>query len=159
MSYTTDFKGKFNTSRLFTENEIIYLNKFNQIRHMKRNVSIIESLNDFTRKSVGLPIGHEGAYYVNNHNVGIIDVNEPPEGVPGLWCQWKPTEDRDSIAWDGNEQFYSYVKWIKYIIEHFLTPWDILLDGKIYWWGEEFDDLGEIIILDNVVTVNKFGVK
>ena len=71
---------------------------------------------------------------------------------PGLYCQWIPTEDGKHIEWDGNEKFYDYVEWMKWLIENFFTPKGYVLNGKIDWEGEEQGDVGKIIVKDNVVT-------
>lgn len=79
------------------------------------------------------------------HRLGVV--------VPGLWCQWVPSADGNTIEWDTGEKFYNYTEWIEYLIEHFLRPWGYRLDGEMYWYGEETDDRGLIRITDNVVKV------
>ncbi len=78
-------------------------------------------------------------------------------GVPGYYCQWIPTKDGAAIEWDGNEKFYSYVEWLEYIIEHFLEPWQLTLNGEVVWQGEEIGDIGVIAVKDNMVTAQKRG--
>lgn len=73
-------------------------------------------------------------------------------GFPSFWCQWMPSEDGNSIEWDGGEKFYEYTAWLKYIIDHFLEPKGYVLNGKVKWQGEEMDDRGELTVVDNVVT-------
>lgn len=72
--------------------------------------------------------------------------------VPGIWCQWVPTDDGLGIEWDGNEKFYDYVEWLEYIIKHFLNPKDYLLNGAVRYQGEEIGDVGRIEVKDNKVT-------
>jgi len=74
---------------------------------------------------------------------------------PGLWCQWvieEPTEGEQYVAWDGGEKFYNYVEWLKYLIVHFFEPWGIKLNGEILWAGEDYDDRGKIVVVDNKIT-------
>ena len=72
---------------------------------------------------------------------------------PGLWCQWTTNEEGTCLEWDGGEKFYNYVEWLKYLINHFFEKWGVKLNGEITWEGEESEDMGKIIVVDNVVTV------
>ena len=71
--------------------------------------------------------------------------------VPGFYCQWTPTEDGTAIVWDGNEKFYNYEEWLRYIIKNFLKPWGYVLNGDVRWNGESSDDLGVLRVKDNEV--------
>ena len=92
---------------------------------------------------------------------GLGDFNErweenakkKKEGIcqPGLWCQWEIVDDGTTLQWDGGEKFYNYVEWLKYLIEHFFSKWDVLLNGEIEW--ESPDDRGKIVVKDNKVKV------
>ncbi len=110
------------------------------------------------REAVGLPLGPQGAYHLGagyagqDHDGSILNYNSPPEGQPGLWCHWVPTEDCKGIEWDGGEKFYEYVDWLVYIIEHFLQPWGYVLSGQVTWQGEERGDVGKIKVVDSVVS-------
>jgi hypothetical protein len=114
-------------------------------------------------RNVGSEYGVEGEFYFDgtgyagqDHDATIIDYNRPPETQPGLWCQWKLTEDGKKIEWDGGEKFYDYVEWIEYIIEKILQPRKYRLNGEVEWHGEEYDDMGRIVIKNNKVSV-KYG--
>ena len=69
---------------------------------------------------------------------------------PGLWCQWVMNEENE-LEWDGGEKFYYYIEWLKYLIDKFFQPWGVILNGEIEWTGEDRDDLGKIVVKDNVV--------
>ena len=62
------------------------------------------------------------------------------EGMPSIWCQWGVSENRRSIRWDGNEKFYGYIGWIRYINNHFLLPKKIKLNGTVVFQGEDPED-------------------
>lgn len=126
--------------------------------------------------------GQDGGYFVDgcssNNDQTTIDFNTPPgqkgfhimdyndsqkkidagECQPGLWCQWiiktnnEGDEPFEELVWDGNEKFSEYTDWMKYLIEHFFKPWNLVLNGEIKWKGEEFDDEGTIVVTDNIVT-------
>ena len=72
---------------------------------------------------------------------------------PGAWCGWVPNEDGTAIVWNEQEKFYDYIEWIKYLIEVYLTPWGYVVNGSVYWYGEEGGDTGRIDVENNVVTV------
>jgi hypothetical protein len=124
--------------------------------------------------------GKEGEFYVGDNEFAVIDSNTPPGQVPwsdknfdglaryeendrrineklcqpSLWCQWILDYD-GSLVWDGNEKFYHYIDWLEYMITNFFNPWGIMLNGEIQWEGESSDDIGKIVVKDNVVTVKK----
>lgn len=70
-----------------------------------------------------------------------------------VWCQWVPADDGRVIEWDGNEKFYNYVEWIKYLISEVLAPKGYVLNGDVDWRGEEWGDTGTIFINNNNVEV------
>ena len=77
---------------------------------------------------------------------------------PGLWCQWVVQSNEDDVEgqqleWDGDEKFYEYIAWLKYLITNFFEPWNVKLNGEIEWFGESNDDRGKIVVTDNVVEV------
>jgi hypothetical protein len=121
-----------------------------------------DGLPDPARTVVGLPVGPCGAYFVGGSGFAdqddddsIIDHNLPPEGQPGLWCQWVPNEEGTTIEWDGGEKFYGYVEWLRYLIHHFLGKWGYVLSGEVEWQGEDGRDRGKIVVVNNEVTSKK----
>ncbi len=86
--------------------------------------------------------------FANTRHGGNMDSDDDK---PGFYCQWVPNEDGTEIEWDGSEKFYHYVEWIEYLIEHFIKPWGLTLEGEVEWRGEEDDDLGMIQIMENEV--------
>jgi hypothetical protein len=146
VGYTTDFSGTFKLNKKLSEEDHTFLNKFNETRRMGRNVDP--------------KYGVEGEFYVDGGGAfgqdsedNVINNNQPPKTQPGLWCQWRPTDDGMGIEWDGGEKFYEYVAWIEYLIDKVLGPRGYVLNGEVEWEGEESGDLGKISIKDNVVTV------
>lgn len=150
MGYTTEFNGRIEVSPPLNKEEIEFLNKFNHSRRMDRA---------------------KGPYYVDGsgsygqgNDPDIRDYNAPPEGQPGLWCQWVPSEDGKYIEWDGGEKFYDSAEWMKYIIQHFIGPDPIAkhelpflqghdCNGEIDAQGEEVDDRWRLIVENSVVRV------
>jgi hypothetical protein len=160
MGYHTDLDGFFRLDKPLASEHASYLTQFSRTRRMKRSVQGLEDREDLVRAAAGLPLGPEGAYFVAGEGFmgqgtdsSIVDYNSPPEGQPGLWCQWTPSEDGKRIEWDGAEKFYHYIDWIKYLIQHFLSPWGYRVNGQVFWYGEDRSDLGKISIKDNKVSV------
>lgn len=161
MGYTTEFKGRLKFSTPLTAAQTAYIRKFNLTRRVKRYADRAEAMPDPERAAVGYNVGPEGCYFVGgdcgrgpDQDHSVFDYNKPPVGQPGLWCQWTVTRDGTQLGWDGGEKFYDYVAWLKYLIDHFFTPWKTSLNGKIRWQGEDPSDTGTIVVKDSVVTVN-----
>lgn len=156
MGYTTTFDGTFHSNKRLLDSEVLYLFEFSRTRRMKRNPAILQSIPDPARTAVGLPVGEEGCYFVNqkwdeDSEVSVVNYNRPPKTQPGLWCQWIPTDDGGGIKWNGTEKFYDYVEWLQYIINNFLEPWGYVLRGEVNWQGEREEDIGMIFIENNVI--------
>lgn len=159
MGYTTDFSGSFDLNKPLSKEHKAFLEKFAQTRRMERKQTVASKMEDPVRIDAGLPIGKEGAYFVGGkedfgqgQDDSIVNYNTPPSGQPSLWCQWTPNENGTAIEWDGGEKFYEYVDWIEYLINNFLKPWGYILNGEVEWFGEDRDDRGMIIVVNNDVT-------
>jgi len=150
MGYTTDFSGQFDLNKKLDSETHEFLKKLAETRRMKRNV--------------GPEYGVEGEFYVEGKGFmgqddedNVVNSNCPPSTQPGLWLQWIPSEDGMHIEWDGGEKFYYYEEWLVYIIDKILKPRGYILNGAVDWRGEEMDDIGCLIVEDNVVRTGPFG--
>ena len=146
MGYSTDFFGRFELNKKLDDETNELLVGLSTTRRMKRDV--------------GPEYGVEGEFYFDgqgswgqDNDSTVIDHNQPPSTQPGLWCQWRPTEDRLNIEWDEAEKFYHYVEWIDYIIQKILKPKGYKLNGAVKWIGDDRDDRGVIDINDNVISI------
>ena len=161
MGYTTDFDGSLKLSRPATVEQIEYINRFSGTRRMKRDVNkLIELYNG--KHGLNGNYGIEGEFFCKDDghsgqdgDASVLDHNKSSKTQPGLWCQWVLNEDGTELEWDGGEKFYSYIDWLKYMIEKFFKPWGIALNGEIKWQGEENGDVGKIIVRDNKVSIAK----
>ncbi|MGE3268866.1 MAG: hypothetical protein AB7P40_08980 [Chloroflexota bacterium] len=90
-------------------------------------------LPDAVRVAAGLPVGPDGAYFVgavdefDGSDPSIIDLNRAhaPFDDPlffSLYCSWAPAPDGASLRWNGDDNFSEYVRWLEFLIEHFLGP-------------------------------------
>jgi hypothetical protein len=153
MGYTTEFVGYFQLERPLFDYQTLYLLDFARTRRVKRSPTILATIPDAGRDAVGLPLGEEGGYFINESHpqaaLSIIDENRPPKGQPGLYCQWQPTSDGRGVEWNGHEKFYRYVEWLQYLIVHFFIPWGYQLNGTVTWLGENPSDKGQIVVMNN----------
>jgi hypothetical protein len=117
--------------------------------------------------------------YGQTHDDTIIDYNVPPgqidfeesrkmefmdrwienerrirelEAQPSLWLKWEVSEDGSELRWNQAEKFYYYKEWLEYLIDRFFNKWEVVLNGRIRYIGEDRGDRGSIIIEDNIVT-------
>ena len=155
MGYTTDFSGSVNVDPPLNRAEADYLTRFSQTRRMRY------AAGPYTVEENGAPV-EAGGY------------NLPPDGQPGLWCQWVPCEGvtaknqvhpAAALEWDGVEKFYESAEWMKYLIDHFLKPgaaaegqpgfeeftFDHVVSGVIQAQGEDPDDRWKLIVDNNQV--------
>lgn len=161
MGYTTDFTGSFKLNQSATAEQINYLNTFSGTRRMKRDVLMLNELYNGLHGFNG-NYGIDGEYFAfddgrcgQNRDQSIIDYNTPPSTQPRLWCQWVLSEDGTELEWDGSEKFYSYVEWLNYLIANFFNNWGIQLNGIVKWQGEDIDDRGKIIVINNLITTEE----
>lgn len=78
------------------------------------------------------------------------------EGAPPGHCQWGAYGVDDScIEWSGEENFEYYVEWLEYF-DNLFKKFGYTLNNTVCWRGEEFEDIGAIVVKDNVVKVVDF---
>lgn len=75
------------------------------------------------------------------------------QGAPDAYLQWVVGDDRHALRYDGNEKFYEYIPWLKFLIETHFEPWGVKLSGTVLWQGEDVTDIGMIIVKDNAVRI------
>ena len=77
------------------------------------------------------------------------------QDFPGMYCQWVPNETYTGLVWDGEDKFYEYIPWLKWLIDNVFEPNGYKLNGKVYWVGEQPTDIGTIEVKDNEIWVTK----
>lgn len=155
MGYTTDFTGQVTVTPPLNASEIAYLRKFSESRRMRR------------------PSGPYSTDNLGYDELGFDSYNYPPDGQPGLWCDWTATGHGTAIAWNGSEKFYNSLDWMTYLIDHFLKAgavadqqmatlplrtfpaefndftFDHVLNGEIEAQGEDPDDHWFLVVENN----------
>jgi len=178
MGYHTSFNGSWDVTPPLTPYHNAYLRAFAESRRQRYHEAVVEALPDPARVAAGLPLGPQGAFFVNDkvvsspwrlsgleleppslveEKVAVADANHPPDEQPGLWCGWRPVDDGASIEGEDGK-FYDYIEWAKYIVEKFIVPWGYKLNGTIEWFGEEDDDRGRLNFTDNTLEVEEAHV-
>lgn len=163
MGYTTDFSGEFTMTPQPPQELVDYINRFAEIRHMKRDVERIKEVYpDWKTQCFNGDLGVEGEYFIggeqdiiNGHDDSVLDYNRPGGNASGLWCQWV-IED-GALRWDYGEKFYCYDTWLRYLIKNFFAPSGIVLNGDVTWQGEDYDDFGCLHVENNELDV-QFGI-
>ena len=156
MSYNTRFNGclKFNKPVVSELKE--YINKFSEIRHIKLKTDEIKlCFPNWKQDSFNGNLGEEGMFFINSSTWGTAameDYNVPPRNCPSLYCQWI-INDYNELEWDGGEGFYEYVDWLKFLIKYFFNPNGYILNGTIYYSGDDTTDNGRVVVTDNNVVV------
>ena len=157
MGYTTTFDGGVKFNKPVTEELKNYINTFSSTRRMQRDNDKIKQLYpNWMELCFNGELGTNGEYFIGDDTFGdksIIDYNcSHPQ--PGLWCQWI-INDNDELVWDEGEKFYYYTEWLRYLIKNFFEPSGYILNGVIEYRGEDDYDFGEIVVVDNEVTVKE----
>lgn len=78
------------------------------------------------------------------------------DDMPGDYCQWTPTEDGRGLEWDGHEEFYDYMEWLQWLIDHKFTPNGYVLTGSVAYQGEEVSDSGVLVVKDGKVIKSEY---
>jgi hypothetical protein len=149
MGYTTYFYGQIDITPPLNAEEVAYIKKFNEARHMQRG-----------GKS---PYSVDGSNDWQKQDGDVTDYNNPPAGQPGLWCGWTCSDDGTTIEHDGGEKFYDSAEWMKYLIDHFLGDSPLAkkelpflqghtCNGEIIAAGDDRDDNWKLIVKANKVT-------
>lgn len=146
MGYDTEFEGALRVEPPLDAEEVAFLRRFARSRRMKR----------------------KGGPYINSSDErDVLDFNTPPEGQPGLWCDWEPSDDGSTIEWNHAEKSYDSTEWIKYLIEHFLKPGALaigqvaaikgghVVNGEVVAQGEDMRDRWRIVVVANKVYVRR----
>lgn len=157
MGYTTDFIGHIDVTPPLNGAEQDYLAAFSKSRRWRRPGGPYEV--------PGNPVADHRA---GPGDADIDDYNRPPDGQPGLNCDWVPCWDGCCLAFDGYEKFYAAVPWIEYLVGHFLKPdaqaassghpafgcftFDHRCDGLVVGCRRDNKELFAIRVDDNVVS-------
>ena len=152
MGRTSKFIGEIGISPALSAEEINYLKQFNRTRHTQLLPSPY-AVGDFEPEDL------------RNADPDLIMKNSyPPEGQPGLWCNWIPADDGTAIKWDGAEKSHDMAEWLVYLVEHFIGRAPLAkaelpffvgheLNGEVEVVGEPVHDRQKIVVTNSRVRV------
>lgn len=75
----------------------------------------------------------------------------------GTYLQWIPSNTLDAIVWDQEEKFYFYSESLEWICR-WLSSIGVSANGSFFFRGENYDDIGNIFVKDNIVTIKPISV-
>ena len=165
MGYSIDLDGKIKISPKLKANDKEFLDKFFQIRHMKRDMSKLKGIS----KNAIKEFGKDGCFYLKDYyddikempdDKTIININDSGD-MPSLWCDLEIVEENGEsfVQWNGSEKTYGVNVengWFNWLIDNLFKPCGYVLDGEMTWQGEYDDDTGTIKIENNIVSLH-FG--
>ncbi len=159
MGYDTQFSGELTITPALSDEQIEYLNLFHSTRRMFRDVHILKATYQGKHGILGTSdYGPEGCYFAKddwymwqNPDGSVPDNNRSTTGL-SLWCPWYVNKQWELECEPGSA--YEFQEWLAFMIAHFFTPWGRYLNGKVRWRGEEFDDMGTILVKDNNIIIN-----
>lgn len=79
----------------------------------------------------------------NDPNCDLWSLSRFTEGGSTKWCIEREECTRHSEAADG----------LQFIIDHVLIPNGLVINGVVYWSGEESGDLGKVVVRNNKITI------
>lgn len=86
---------------------------------------------------------------INNIN------NEKIKNCPKYICNWMVSNDGRKLKWNNQSEFIDYEDWLIFIINNYLKPNNIKLNGVISWFGVKNEDMGKIKIINNEIRIYK----
>lgn len=173
MGYCTWFDGHFKLEKPLAPHHLAYLQAFYDVPHVHWDGDLVNQHPDPLREAVGLPLGENGCSFTGHgfldeycyppwSYTGSKETGPAPTdpaylgkvcpGTPYHHCPWKPNDDGTELFVPGDKP-YKYIEWLHFLVDHFLTPWNALLNGKMTWHGEWDHDAGIIIVEHNMITV------
>lgn len=123
MGYRTEIFGEFVLDKKLKPEHKNYLEKFAETRRVRRIPELLINRPNPILHAAGLPIGEEGAYFVDIPDNEEDEMDDPsicnysavPKGQPHLYCDWTPSEDGSKIVWLEADKSYGYIEWIQYL--------------------------------------------
>jgi hypothetical protein len=70
--------------------------------------------------------------------------DDMPDDTPGSDCPWRVTADGKGLEDAAEEKMYDWDTWLDYIVEFYLKPWGVEIEGRVSWQGEDTGDCGII---------------
>jgi hypothetical protein len=122
MGYDVYYNGEVDVAPPLTENDAVIMRAFVNREQIEETRTILAAI--AASAEPDLP-GHEG----------LLEVSE----------------DRSCILPEEGESRHGVRMWLRLLLEHFLVPRGYVLNGEVWWEGQDPDDRGCIFIKDNQI--------
>lgn len=149
MGYETEFEGYMVISPPLSKEDFDYLEEFHLTRHYQRDVH--EKYGELGEFYVDKEDTLSSPLFFGKDAPQAIDYNTPPPSQPSLWCGWYPCPNNMSHLYCEDGKSYCYTEWLIYLIDKILAPRGYTVNGRVYYRGEDFGDMGVIEARDNKV--------
>lgn len=158
MSYMIKFLGGFTFNKPVMKELKDFIVGFSNTRRMQRDADEIKEVYpDWKDECFFGDLGPDGEYFIGGdskqYDPSVMNRNASyPQ--PSLWCGWT-INNQDELVWSGINNFYEYEKWLNYLIDNFFSPLGYVLNGRAMFQGDTSYDKGEVIVVNNSVTVKE----
>lgn len=154
------FRGVFTLQPALSPARAEYLKAFLTVQHGYWPVEYVSKQPDAFREAVILPLGDDAAFFVGHYSNGLQGRNPfidkclgfqiGPGGQPhcGI-CPWHLSQDATQLEPDNKGKTMMPMKWLGWIITHFLQPWNTNITGKIFLEDPCTSQEGAVIALNN----------
>lgn len=154
MGYHTELKGHFELDKPLSKLDIRKFKFVCKTYHEKDEATFTRGMSFETYdESCGCRVDDEEK---GDYEYSSGEEEDAAEGstvfhyvVPNERCKWGYNKQRCCIEQDG-EKPYNYVDWIK-VICAFMNDHGYKLNGRVFWAGDDDDDVGAITVDDNEV--------
>ena len=167
------FRGTFSLRPVPSPARAEYLKAFLAVQHGYWPVDYTSKQADPLREAVILPLGADAAFFVGHYSNGLRGRNPfvhscqgfqvGPGGQPhcGI-CPWHLSEDASQLKPDNKGQTMMPMKWLGWLVTHFLQPWQIEITGKVFLEDPCTSQEGAVIAVNNCniwAEINQSGQK
>ena len=90
------------------------------------------------------PFSKKRQEQLQNYQDGTIEL---PKNAPDEWNPWTVKDGTKLIGVEERSKVYDYVAWLNYIIG-ICDRRGYILNGTVFWFGEDEDDRGKLVIED-----------
>lgn len=154
------FRGVFTLQPAPSPAQAAYLKAFLAVQHGYWPVQYVSKQPDPLREAVSLPLGEDAAFFVGHQNNKLQGRNPfidkchgcrvGPGGQPhcGI-CPWHLSQDATQLKPDNKGITMMPMKWLGWIITHFLQPWNINITGKVFLEDPCTSQEGTLVALSN----------
>jgi len=73
------------------------------------------------------------------------------------FCVWD-IDTSNLYLYPTGTRAHQWDEWLKRLVDYFFKPKGVILNGYMYWEGDERSDIGEVSVDNNVVSITLFKI-